>query len=96
MPINSPQPGTASRTLTRNHEHTEHPLHERHIVADLNKPDTLDGAFEGVTRVFTLAGYDDMPALAATMRAQGVEHVVLMTGSAPRASSAWTTRFPAT
>lgn len=72
--------GHRIRTLTRNHERTEHPLHERHIVADLNKPDTLDGVFEGVTRVFTLAGYDDMPALAATMRAQGVEHVVLMTG----------------
>lgn len=72
--------GHRIRTLTRNHEPAGHPNHERHIVADLNKPDTLDGAFEGVTRVFTLAGYDDMPALVAAMRAQGVEHVVLMTG----------------
>ncbi|MGW0660682.1 NAD(P)H-binding protein [Streptodolium elevatio] len=72
--------GHRIRTLTRNPLTTGPQDEIQHVIGDLNKPKSLDGAFTGVKAVFTLAGYDDMPALAATMRDQGVEHVVLMTG----------------
>ncbi len=72
--------GHRIRTLTRNPLAADPSGEVRHFIGDLNKPNSLDGAFTGVKAVFTLAGYDDMPALAATMRDQGVEHVVLMTG----------------
>ncbi|MEV5300897.1 SDR family oxidoreductase [Amycolatopsis methanolica] len=48
------------------------------VVGDLNDPAGVP--FEGVTGVFLLSGYADMPGLLARARAAGVERVVLLSG----------------
>ncbi|GGQ45181.1 uncharacterized protein YbjT (DUF2867 family) [Actinomadura coerulea] len=55
-------------------------------VGDLNEPDSLAGALNGVRGVFLLPGYRDMPGLLASMRRAGVERAVLL--SSPAAVSA--------
>ncbi len=50
-------------------------------VGDLNRPETLAGPLEGVSAVFLLSGYDDMPDALTRMREAGVERVVLLSGS---------------
>jgi uncharacterized protein YbjT (DUF2867 family) len=50
-------------------------------VGDLNRSETLAGPLEGVSAVFLLSGYDDMPDTLARMREAGVERVVLLSGS---------------
>lgn len=51
------------------------------VVGDLNQPQTLRAALEGVQGVFLLSGYQDMPGALAEMRQAGVERVVLLSGS---------------
>lgn len=51
------------------------------FVGDLNRPDTLSAALEGVRGVHLLAGYDGMETFLADMRRAGVERVVLQSGS---------------
>lgn len=48
------------------------------IVADLDRPGGLAAAFRGVTSMFLLGGFSDMPGLLARAGAAGVEHVVLL------------------
>ncbi|MGF6884781.1 uncharacterized protein YbjT (DUF2867 family) [Nocardia sp. GAS34] len=48
------------------------------VEGDLNRPDSLSDAFTGVTGLFLLGGFADMPAVLARARAAGVEHVVLL------------------
>lgn len=72
--------GEKVRSLTRHPHHSEVPAGVEPVIGDLNDPDSLDDVFTGVTKVFTLAGYADMPGLMARMREAGVGHVVLMTG----------------
>ncbi|MFD4253684.1 NAD(P)H-binding protein [Amycolatopsis thermoflava] len=48
------------------------------VVGDLNDPASVP--FEGVTGVFLLSGYADMPGLLARARSAGVERVVLLSG----------------
>jgi uncharacterized protein YbjT (DUF2867 family) len=48
---------------------------------DLNKPDTLRPVLDGVSGLFLLSGYADMPGLLAEARRAGVERVVLLSGS---------------
>jgi uncharacterized protein YbjT (DUF2867 family) len=50
------------------------------VAGDLDRPETLDAALDGVRGVFLLPGYRDMPALLARMRQAGVERVVLLSG----------------
>jgi uncharacterized protein YbjT (DUF2867 family) len=50
-------------------------------VGDLNRPDSLTGALDGISGVFLLPGYADMPGLLGVIRAAGVERVVLLSGS---------------
>jgi uncharacterized protein YbjT (DUF2867 family) len=50
------------------------------FVGDLNRPETLP--LDGVTGVFLLSGYRDLPAALAAMRRAGVERVVLLSSSA--------------
>jgi uncharacterized protein YbjT (DUF2867 family) len=52
------------------------------VVGDLNRPDTLAAALEGVRGVHLLSGYQDMPRFLAESRRAGVEHVVLQSSSA--------------
>jgi uncharacterized protein YbjT (DUF2867 family) len=51
------------------------------FVGDLNRPDTLDGAFAGVRGIHLLSGYDDMPGFLARARGAGVERIVLQSSS---------------
>ncbi|WP_084962765.1 NAD(P)H-binding protein [Thermoactinospora rubra] len=50
------------------------------VVGDLNRPETLGAALEGVRGVFLLPGYDDMPGQLEQMRRAGVTRVVLLSG----------------
>jgi uncharacterized protein YbjT (DUF2867 family) len=50
-------------------------------AGDLNRPDSLDGALDGVRAVHLLSGYAGMPDTLARMRRAGVERVVLQSSS---------------
>lgn len=50
------------------------------VVGDLNDPESLATAFDGVSAVFLLSGYADMPGLLARARKAGVQRVVLLSG----------------
>jgi uncharacterized protein YbjT (DUF2867 family) len=50
------------------------------IVGDLNRPDGLAEALQGVRGVFLLPGYDDLPSTLALAARSGVEKVVLLSG----------------
>lgn len=50
------------------------------VLGDLDDPGSVTDAFAGVTGVFLLAGYADMPGLLARARDAGVRRVVLLTG----------------
>jgi uncharacterized protein YbjT (DUF2867 family) len=47
-------------------------------AGDLNRPDTLAAAVNGVRGAFLLSGYDDLPGTLKLMRDAGVERVVLL------------------
>jgi uncharacterized protein YbjT (DUF2867 family) len=49
------------------------------VVGDLNRPETLP--LDGVTGVFLLSGYRDLPVALSEMRRAGVERVVLLSSS---------------
>ncbi|UWZ82255.1 NmrA family NAD(P)-binding protein [Occallatibacter riparius] len=47
-------------------------------VGDLSQPASISNALIGVTRVFLLGGYSDMPAVLNRLRIAKVQHVVLL------------------
>jgi uncharacterized protein YbjT (DUF2867 family) len=51
------------------------------VAGDLNRPGSLAGALLGISGVFLLPGYADMPGLLEVIRRAGVERVVLLSGS---------------
>lgn len=51
------------------------------VIGDLNQPETLRAALDGVQGVFLLSGYQDMPGVLSEIRRAGVERVVLLSGS---------------
>lgn len=51
------------------------------VTADLDAPASLAPALQGVTGVFLLSGYADMPGLLAQVAAAGAERVVLLSSS---------------
>lgn len=51
------------------------------ITGDLNRPETLRAALEGVTGLFLLPGYQDMDGVLAEADRAGVRRVVLLSGS---------------
>jgi uncharacterized protein YbjT (DUF2867 family) len=55
-------------------------------VGDLNKPESVNPALQGVKGMFLLSGYRHMPALLECARAAGVERVVLLSGGSAVAS----------
>jgi uncharacterized protein YbjT (DUF2867 family) len=50
-------------------------------VGDLNDPESLSGALDGIRGAFLLSGYADMPGLLDRIRTAGAEHVVLLSSS---------------
>lgn len=70
--------GEPVRALVRGHAD----LPAEQAVGDLNHPDSLAPALDGVRGVFLLPGYRDMPGLLTRMRQAGVERVVLLSSLA--------------
>jgi len=50
------------------------------VVGDLDHPDSLRPALEGVSGIFLLPGYQDMPGVLAAAREAGVSRVVQLSG----------------
>ncbi|MGO4748670.1 NAD(P)H-binding protein [Streptomyces sp. 2MCAF27] len=50
------------------------------VAGDLNRPQSLADALAGVSGIFLLPGYQDMPELLAQARQAGVKRVVLLSG----------------
>jgi uncharacterized protein YbjT (DUF2867 family) len=50
-------------------------------VGDLDRPESLGPALDGVTGLFLLPGYRDMPGVLAAAQAAGVTRVVQLSGS---------------
>jgi uncharacterized protein YbjT (DUF2867 family) len=71
--------GEAVRALVRNPA-TELPDGAIAVIGDLDEPASLRPALAGVTGVFLLPGYRDMPGLLDEARAAGVQRVVLLSG----------------
>jgi uncharacterized protein YbjT (DUF2867 family) len=74
--------GEKVRALTRGTRPAQLPASVEVVAGDLNRPESLSAALDGVRGVHLLAGYRDLPALLAGMRRAGVEHVVLQSSSA--------------
>jgi uncharacterized protein YbjT (DUF2867 family) len=73
--------GQSVRALTRGAAPAGLPAGAEAAAADLNRPESLASALRGVSGVFLLPGYADMPGLLAVIRQAGVERVVLLSGS---------------
>lgn len=73
--------GEPVRALTRGARPPGVPAHVEIAAADLDQPETLRPALDGVQGVFLLPGYRDMPGLLAEIRTAGVRNVVLLSGS---------------
>ena len=66
------------RALVRSPQGIALPANVEAVAGDLDRPQSLAPALEGVRRVFLLGGHSDMPGLLAEIRRAGVEHVVLL------------------
>lgn len=74
--------GQRVRGLTRDPGRTKLPAGAEAAGGDLNRPETLSAALDGVRGVFLLSGYADMAGVLAEIRRAGVERVVLLTSGA--------------
>jgi uncharacterized protein YbjT (DUF2867 family) len=72
--------GQAVRGLVRDAGRDGLPAGIQPVVGDLDQPETVAGALEGVSAVFLLPGFRDMPGLLGKIRRAGVERVVLLSG----------------
>ena len=70
--------GHQVRALTRGTRQSMNPSGVDRVTGDLNQPETLSAALDGVQEVFLLSGYQNMPGVLAAMRRAGVERVVLL------------------
>lgn len=73
--------GRPVRALARGEAPADLPAGVDVAAGDLNRPDSLAGALAGISGVFLLPGYADMPGLLEVIRKAGVERVVLLSGS---------------
>jgi uncharacterized protein YbjT (DUF2867 family) len=73
--------GEPVRALTRGGAPADATDGVEYVAGDLNKPETLAPALEGVRGLFLLPGYDGTAELLAEAGRGGVEHVVLLSGS---------------
>ncbi|WP_433680913.1 NAD(P)H-binding protein [Nocardia sp. CA-119907] len=72
--------GTAVRALVRDPARAQLPTGVEAVTGDLNRPESLTEALDGVTRMFLLPGYADTPDLLARAKKAGVQHIVLLSG----------------
>jgi uncharacterized protein YbjT (DUF2867 family) len=68
----------AVRALSRHPEKLQVPDGVEKAIGDLNEPETLKGAFDGVNAVFLYAQGKNLPALMENMKRAGVEYVVFL------------------
>ncbi|MEV8596098.1 NAD(P)H-binding protein [Streptomyces sp. NPDC052012] len=87
--------GEPVRALTSDPSAVTLPPGAETVGGDLNRPQPLTDALEGVSGIFLLPGYQDMPGLLAQARTAGVERVVLLSGARPRSPTS-TTPYPGT
>jgi uncharacterized protein YbjT (DUF2867 family) len=73
--------GEPVRALVRDPAKAAFPDGVEVVTGDLNRPETLTEARQGVRGAFLLSGYQDMPGLLAGLRGAGAQHVVLLSGS---------------
>lgn len=66
------------RALVRNPAGSALPANVEPVAGDLDRPQSLAAALDGVRGAFLLGGHRDMPGLLARLRQAGVEHVVLL------------------
>jgi uncharacterized protein YbjT (DUF2867 family) len=84
--------GNAGAELVRVLQQTSQPV--RPLVRgpdglpDLNKPASLRPALDGVSGLFLLSGYADMPGILAEAARAGVERVALLSGSTAESGDA--------
>jgi uncharacterized protein YbjT (DUF2867 family) len=71
--------GQPVRALTRGRDGVELPDGVDAVGGDLHRPNSLGAAFDGVSRMFLLGGFHDMPGLLSAAGHGGVRHVVLLT-----------------
>jgi uncharacterized protein YbjT (DUF2867 family) len=74
--------GTHVRALTHTVRRRPSLHNVEYVAGDLDDPQSLRGALDGVRGVFLRPGYGDMPGLLAKVRHAGVEHIVLLSGGA--------------
>jgi uncharacterized protein YbjT (DUF2867 family) len=74
------------RALTRRERPPTLPHEVEAVAADLNQPEALADALSGVSGLFLLPGYDDMPGILDQARSAGVERVVLLSGGSATAA----------
>jgi uncharacterized protein YbjT (DUF2867 family) len=72
--------GEAVRALSRGHAPSGLPGGVEGAVGDLDRPESLADALDGVEGAFLLSGYNDMPGLLAEVRRAGAGRVVLLSG----------------
>jgi uncharacterized protein YbjT (DUF2867 family) len=74
--------GSPVRGLVREAPDSRLPDGVEAVAGDLNDPDSLGPALDGVSAVFLLSGYDGIERSLAKMGEAGVERVVLLSSSA--------------
>ncbi|WP_433757244.1 NAD(P)H-binding protein [Nocardia sp. CA-135398] len=72
--------GAAVRALVRDPARAQLPAGVEPVTGDLNRPESLTEALDGVTGMFLLPGYADAPDLLARAKKAGVQHIVLLSG----------------
>jgi uncharacterized protein YbjT (DUF2867 family) len=72
--------GEEVRAMSRGSDRSALPEGAEGVAGDLNRPESLTGALAGVSAVFLLPGYEDMPGVLAEIRRAGAERVVLLSG----------------
>lgn len=72
--------GEPVRALSRSGATAGLPQVAEAVAGDLNRPETVRDALDGVRALFLMPGYEGQRAILADARAAGVERVVLLSG----------------
>ncbi|MEU4342678.1 NAD(P)H-binding protein [Nocardia sp. NPDC023852] len=72
--------GEPVRALVRDAAKAALPSGAEAVTGDLNRPETLSDALDGVHGMFLLSGYNDLPDLLKRAKNAGVQRVALLSG----------------
>ncbi|MEU9190487.1 NAD(P)H-binding protein [Streptomyces sp. NPDC048484] len=76
--------GEPVRALSRSGEGAGLPRGAEAVAGDLNRPETVREALDGVRALFLMPGYEGQRAVLADARAAGVERVVMLSGKSAK------------